>query len=126
VFVRRLRELDGEAKDTLAKALKTSADPALVRSAFDLPAEQRESVQQALNETFSADIHVRFETTPNMISGIEVTVNGRKIAWSIADHLASLGKSVDGLLKEQSKLQGKPEAKAEGEPEAPERETAHP
>ena len=126
VFVRRLRELDGDAKETLAKALKTSADPAFVRSAFALPAEQRASIQQALNETFSADIHVRFETAPNVISGIELTVNGRKVAWSIADHLASLGKSVDGLLKEQSKPQGKPEARAEGEPEAPEHETAHP
>ena len=79
VFVRRLRELDGEAKESLAKALKTSADPALVRSAFDLPAEQRAAIQQALNETFSADIHVRFETAPNVISGIELTANGRRL-----------------------------------------------
>ena len=126
VFVRRVRELDGDAKEMLAKALKTSADPALVRSAFALPAEQRESIQQALNEAFSAEIQIRFEIAPNVISGIELTANGRKIAWSIADHLASLGKSVDGLLKEQSKPQGKPEARAEGEPEAPEHETAHP
>ena len=126
VFVRRLRELDGDAKESLAQALKTSADPALVRSAFALSDEQRAAIQQALNETFSADIHVRFETAPNVISGIELTVNGRKVAWSIADHLASLGKSVDGLLKEQSKPQGKPEAKAEGYPEAPEHETAYP
>ena len=37
VFTRRLRELDGEAKGSLAKALKTLSDPVLVRSAFDLP-----------------------------------------------------------------------------------------
>jgi hypothetical protein len=30
-----------------------------VRSAFDLPAEQRAAIQNALNETFSAEIHVR-------------------------------------------------------------------
>ncbi len=100
VFVRRLRELDGDAKDMLVKALKTSATPVLVRSAFDLPAEQRAAIQQALNETFSAEIDIRFETKPNVINGIELTVNGRKVAWSIADHLASLGKSVGGLLKE--------------------------
>jgi F-type H+-transporting ATPase subunit b len=126
VFVRRLRELEGEAKEVLAKALKTSADPALVRSAFDLPAEQRAAIQQVLNETFSDEIRIRFETQPNVISGIELTVNGRKVAWSIADYLTSLGKSVGGLLKEQSTPQGKPEAGAREEPEAPEHEAAHP
>ena len=51
VFARRVRELDDEAKEDLAKALRTSSDPALVRSAFELPAEQRAAIQHALNET---------------------------------------------------------------------------
>ena len=120
VFARRLRNLDGEAKEGLAKALGASANPALVRSAFDLPAEQCATIQQALNETFSADIHVRFETAPDVISGIELTANGQKVAWSIADYLASLEESVGELLQEQSKPQPKPQAtskpKAERKP----------
>ena len=103
VFTRRLREMDGQAKAGLAEALKTASDPALVRSAFDLPAEQRAAIQNALNETFSAEIHVRFETAPDLISGIELTTNGQKVAWSIADYLASLEKGVDELLKEKDK-----------------------
>ena len=113
VFTRRLRELNDEAKESLATVLKTSSDPVLVRSAFELPSEQRATIQHALNETFSAEIHVRFETTPDMISGIELTANGRKIAWSIADYLASLEKSVGELMKEHSKPQAKSEAKHE-------------
>ncbi|MCR4331167.1 MAG: F0F1 ATP synthase subunit delta, partial [Sulfuricaulis sp.] len=74
-FTRRLRELDGQAKEGLAKALKTGSNPAFVRSAFDLPAEQRAAIQNALNETFSAEIRVRFETAPDLISGIELTTN---------------------------------------------------
>jgi len=126
VFVRRLRELEGSAKESFTKAMKTSADPAIVRSASELPAEQRAAIQQALNATLSDDIHVQFETSPDVISGIELTANGRKVAWSIADHLASLGKSVGELLREQSNPQTKPEAEAEGGPETPEHETAHP
>jgi uncharacterized membrane protein len=49
-----------------------------VRSAFDLPAEQRAAIQNALNETFSAEVHVKFETAPDLISGIELTANGQK------------------------------------------------
>ena len=105
VFTRRLREMDGKAKAGLGESLKTATAPALVRSAFDLPAEQRAVIQSALNEAFSADIHLRFETAPDLISGIELTTNGQKVAWSIADYLASLGKGVDELLKEKDKAE---------------------
>ena len=121
VFTRRLREMDGHAKSDLAKVLKTASDPALVRSAFDLPAEQRAAIQNALNEAFSAEIHIRFETAPDLISGIELTTNGQKVAWSIADYLTSLKKAVDDLLKEKDK----PEAKAEPKPEEPKPETGN-
>jgi F-type H+-transporting ATPase subunit b len=114
VFTRRLRAMDGQVKAGFGEALRTASEPAIVRSAFDLPAEQRAAIQNALNETFSADIHVRFETQPDLISGIELSMNGQKVAWSIADYLASLEKGVDELLKEQDK----PIAKAEPKPEA--------
>ena len=74
---------------------------------------------QALNETFSAEFQVRFETAPDVISGIELTANGRKVAWSIADYLTSLEKSVGELLKEKDKS----EAKAEPKPEESKPET---
>ena len=101
VFTRRLRELDVQTKETLAEALRTASEPACVRSAFDLPAEQRAAIQNALNETFSADVRVRFETAPDLIGGIELTANGQKVAWSISDYLASLEKDVGELLKEK-------------------------
>jgi F-type H+-transporting ATPase subunit b len=102
-------------QEVFAIALKAASDPALVRSAFDLPADQRTVIQNALNETFAAEIRVRFETSPDLVSGIELTTNGQKVAWSIADYLAALEKSVDVLLKEKDKA----EAKVEPQPEEP-------
>ena len=107
VLTRRLREMDGEAKEVFARALKTASEPALVRSAFDLPADQRAAIQHSLNEIFSAEVRVKFETEPALIGGIELTANGQKLAWSIADYLTSLENGVDALLKTQSR----PEAK---------------
>jgi F-type H+-transporting ATPase subunit b len=122
VFTRRLRTMDGKAKASLGEALKAASEPALVRSAFDLPAEQRAAIQNALNETFSAEIHVRFETAPDLVGGIELSTNGQKVAWSIADYLVSLEKGVGELLKEkdkpEAKAEPKPEVKAEPGPEA--------
>ncbi len=98
VFTRRLREMDGKAKESLAAALKTAADPSVVRSTFDLPAEQRAAVQNALNETFSSEVRIRFETSPDLISGIELTANGQKVGWNIADYLTSMENGVGELL----------------------------
>jgi len=115
VFTRRLREMDAMAKEGLGAALKTAPGPALVRSAFDLPEAQRAAIQNALNETFSDEIRLRFETAPELIGGIELSTNGQKVAWSIADYVASLEKSVGELLKEKDK----PAARAESKGETP-------
>ena len=117
VFTRRLREMDARAKAGLAEALRTAPEPALVRSAIELPAEQRAAIQNALNETFSAAIRIRFETAPELVGGIELTANGQKVAWSIAGYLASLEKNVDELLSDQ-KDKGAREASAQPNPVA--------
>jgi len=117
VFTRRLRELEGATKAGLGEALKAASSPAIVRSAFDLPAEQRAAIQEAINKTFSADIRLRFETAPDLVSGIELATDGQKVGWSIAEYLASLQKGVDDLLKE--KYQPSAEAAPQPEAEAP-------
>jgi F-type H+-transporting ATPase subunit b len=119
VFTRRLQEMNGQAKAGLGEALKKASAPAIVRSAFDLPATQRAAIQNALNETFSAEIHIRFETAPDIVSGIELATNGQKVAWSIADYLDSMEKGVDNLLQEKdavmAKTEPKPEAKTQSQ-----------
>jgi F-type H+-transporting ATPase subunit b len=99
VFTRRLREMDAQTKEGLAAALQNAAEPAIVRSTFELPESQRAAIQNALNETFSAEVRVRFEAAPDLVSGIELSTNGQKVAWSIADYLATLEKQVGELLK---------------------------
>ncbi|MEO6596764.1 MAG: F0F1 ATP synthase subunit delta [Planctomycetota bacterium] len=101
-FVRRVRGLDDAAKAGLDKALHAATEQALVRTAFDLPSEQREAIQKALNETFSMAVPLRFETSPDLVSGVELTANGQKVAWSIAEYLRSLQESVDQVIGKQS------------------------
>jgi F-type H+-transporting ATPase subunit b len=125
VFTRRLREMDGKAKQEFGEALKTSTEASIVRSAFDLPAEQKAAIQNALNETFSAEIRIRFEIAKDEICGIELTANGQKVAWSIADYLAALDQKVGALLKAQSVPEAKPAPKPEAaSTSTPEADTA--
>ncbi len=111
VFVHRLRALNGAAKTQLVAALKNTTHPVLVRSAFDLPAAQRSAIESAIKDTFGAETQIQFDTAPELVSGIELSANGQKVAWSIADYLATLEKGAGELLHEDDKPESKPEAK---------------
>jgi F-type H+-transporting ATPase subunit b len=115
IFIRRLRGLDEPAKTSMGAALSTASEPARLSSAFDLPNDQRAEIQNAINETFSANITLQFVTAPELISGIELTASGQKISWSITDYLKSLEKGVGELLKLKNKPNSNVKSKDTGE-----------
>lgn len=86
VFLNRLQKLDAPTRQTLAD----DDSPFFVRSAFELPPQQRAALETALRETFGSGRTVKFETAPELIAGIELSSDGQKLAWSIADYLDSM------------------------------------
>lgn len=100
VFVERLRTLDGPARDGLAEALAGGTEPARLRSAFELSDTLRGTIEQTLDEGFSATTPLHFETAPDLIGGIELVVGGQKVAWSLADYLGTLEEDLEALLGE--------------------------
>lgn len=111
VFVSRLQKMDIQSKKVLTDALKSSSASGLVRSTFDLSLEQQTAIQNALNVTFSMDIHLTFKTSPDLIGGIEFIVDGQRLSWSIADYLKSLEEGVNELIKDKENSKAKPGAK---------------
>jgi F-type H+-transporting ATPase subunit b len=101
VFVHRLRELDKDEKARLADMLKSPDSPVLVRSAYELAPALHTSIEDAIKANLGVKAPVRFEVVPDLVGGIELILQGRKVAWSIADYLASLEKEVGELLKAQ-------------------------
>jgi F-type H+-transporting ATPase subunit b len=98
IFTRRLREMSPEAKRLFGAALKASNAAAVVRSRFDLAAQQKATIQNALNETFAADIRLAFETAADHICGIELTAGGQRLSWSIAGYLGALEEKTQALI----------------------------
>jgi F-type H+-transporting ATPase subunit b len=47
----------------------------------------------------------RFETSPEFVCGVELTMGGVKIAWSVADYLFSLSQSVAALVEPEPAAQ---------------------
>lgn len=102
-FIRRLREPKNANRDELQSAFHASSNPAIVRSTFRLSTAQRHSIEEVVREVLGLKPPIQFETTPDLISGIELTANGHKVAWSIEQYLTSLKKSLEDLLKEHHK-----------------------
>jgi F-type H+-transporting ATPase subunit b len=106
VFMRRLQQLDAKTKATLGASLKNPDIVAVLRSSFDLPSREQATIQNALNETFSANIRLRFETDSEGSCGIELTAGGQRLSWNIADYLKSLEEMVGVLLNAASASAG--------------------
>ena len=102
-FILRLGELSPAERDGLQSAFKAASTPAIVRSTFRLPAAQRRAIEGMAKEVLAIQTQLQFETAPDVVSGIELTANGHKVAWSIGDYLASLKNRVDDLFKERPK-----------------------
>ena len=101
VFIGRLHGLEGQPRNDLAAALAGTHDGVLVRSAFELPSAQRLAIHTAIADDFGVELELRYETAPALVSGIELVAQGRKVAWTISDYLASLEQGVSDVLKAQ-------------------------
>lgn len=106
IFLDRLRELNTAQITEFKSAFKVSNDSLRVRTAFKLTAQQKTAIETVIAEIFGKQKPLEFIVVPDLVSGIEINTGGRKIAWSIADYLDSLAKSVDDLLKNKSATEG--------------------
>jgi F-type H+-transporting ATPase subunit b len=106
IFLERLRDLNSAQTIEFKSAFTLSTDTLLVRSAFKLSAQQRADIETVVVETLGKQKAIDFIIVPNLISGIEISSDGRKIAWSITDYVGSLARSVDDLLKNTSEKSG--------------------
>lgn len=93
-FIKQLSALPSDAKPALNAALKAHGGPAVVRSVFALAPPERATIRQGLEEYFGAPVAIEFELAPRLVSGIEFSANGYKLAWTIDDYLVTLETNV--------------------------------
>jgi F-type H+-transporting ATPase subunit b len=106
VFIHRLETMDEKEKTTFAEALKNKGNSTVVRSAFHLPQAQCEELRSTLQSLFSPTLQVLFEISPRLINGIEITTDGYKFAWTIAEYLSSWERCLGELLQASTRTPG--------------------
>jgi F-type H+-transporting ATPase subunit b len=87
VFTQRLRQMSKEAKATFATALEQSGMSAVIRTRSAMRDAEKATLRNAVNETFSADVHLAFETVPAADYGIDLSAGGQRLAWGIQAYL---------------------------------------
>ncbi len=98
-FIKRLKALKEDDKKRFVDAFQSNANAILVRSAFELPAKQQGEINDAVNEALGAKTTLQFKTDPEIISGVELSTNGYKLAWSFSEYLNSLEKNISETMK---------------------------
>jgi F-type H+-transporting ATPase subunit b len=101
-FIRRIRELDQEKSAQIRKAISGGGNKVVVRSAFGIPAQTQGRIEQALKEQITNGFTIRYDTQPEIVSGVELRVNGHKIAWSLNEYLETLVENLSETLQKEA------------------------
>lgn len=100
-FATRLRELDDERREDIARQLGDGRGELSFRSAFDVPEERRERLREMVRETFGNDAEMTFETSADLICGLELHAGGYSFGWNVKEFLddleLELGRRIDSV-----------------------------
>lgn len=102
-FLDRLQTLEKDTWEALAMAQQDTKQPLVIHSAFALPQEDRQKLQHLLQEHLGEAVTVRFETAPEVVCGVELQADGRKIAWSLEHYLETLEESLAAAFEEETR-----------------------
>jgi F-type H+-transporting ATPase subunit b len=94
IFIKHIKESNGDEKKRFCEAFQSNANTILVKSAFNISADQQTQVNNAVNEVLGTKTSLQFKMAPELISGIELLTNGYRLAWNFSDYLNSLENSI--------------------------------
>jgi F-type H+-transporting ATPase subunit b len=101
-FIRRVQVLDEEKSVSIRKAISGGGNRVTIQSAFDIPAPKQTKIEEVLKKQITNGFTIRYLLEPDIVSGIELRVNGHKIAWSLNEYLETLVESLTETLQKEA------------------------
>src|SRR4030066_454895 len=101
-FIRRVRRLDTAKSKEIRKAITGGGNKVVVQSAFDIATDTQTKIEQALKQQITNGFTIHYLTQPDVVSGIELRVNGHKIAWSLNEYLETLVESLTETMQKEA------------------------
>jgi len=108
MFLGRLEQMDGEKRKTFGEAIENANRQVVVASARELPEDARQEIADALKRHFHDDVKAIFETSPKLISGLEIQSHGQSLGWSLRRYLDEFEETLGAMLREQARTAESP------------------
>jgi len=100
VFIQRLQQQSNELAVPLSALASGKPGKILIRSPFELNKEQRLSIRETLEKVAQQSLDIYFESRADLLCGLELMVDGFKIAWSIDDYLDRMESGLNELYQQ--------------------------
>lgn len=110
-FVQRLKGLDKENREAIARVAQESKDGVSVHSSFELDGKTRKTILTALRAELGEKLAVGFETSPGLLCGIELRAGDRRVSWNLDSYLDGLVDNVSKTLEETGTGEGRKSSK---------------
>ena len=101
-FIRRVKALDEEKSVQIRKAISGGGNRVTIQSAFNISASRQAQIEEVLKKQITNGFTIRYLEQPEIVSGIELRVNGHKIAWSLNEYLEALVESMTETLQKEA------------------------
>lgn len=101
-FLRRVRELDEEKSVQIRKAISGGGNNVIIQSAFSISEPRRAKIEETLKKQITSGFKIKYLQQEEIVSGIELRVNGHKIAWSLNEYLETLVESMTETLQKEA------------------------
>jgi len=105
-FVNRIQSTDKKEKDEIAGFAREVKREIGIFSAFEIPEEMRKKITLVVKNEIADNVDVQFKISPDLICGIELRGNNRKISWSVDNYLGTLEEKVSKSLEEMNERKG--------------------
>lgn len=103
VFVSKIKAMNEKDKQQFVEAFHGNTNLVTVKSAFDLSEKDQKNIKTAIAGILGDDSKYDFKTDPKMISGVELSTNGFKLAWNFSTFINSLEKSIASSMSDTHK-----------------------
>lgn len=103
-FTERVREMSGSKRTRLVDTIRKSNYRATITTSFTLDEQQRVGIREALQSIVGHEVNVTFQTSPDVICGVDLRASEYRLAFSLGDYLERLRTDLSEELQQELSL----------------------
>ena len=102
-FIRNVTTCEDGKPETIRSLFPEDGTGVVIQSAFPLSQDQQHSLNDVLSRCAGRQVEATYETSDDILAGIELRTPGHKIAWSMNDYLENLNERFSTVLQEEAR-----------------------